>query len=151
MELSINSAVLKYNLLSCIKYSDENYNISRELKVKLIRTKFNLEKTYKEFNQFQQQALEELKTERYRYLVTKTERTEEEEEEAKKLVSELNEDLHSVVKEKSRETVEVSFDYLSEDEFNEILLVNVNNDVRINGVNIAAEEYLELFHNEFVK
>ena len=151
MELSLNSAVLKYNLLSCIKYSDENYNISRELKVKLIRTKFNLEKTYKEFNQFQQQALEELKTERYRYLVNKTERTEEEEEEAKKLVSELNEDLHSVVKEKSRETVEVSFDYLSEDEFNEILLVNVNNDVRINGVNIAAEEYLELFHNEFVK
>lgn len=151
MDFSINNAVLKYNLLNCLKYSDESYNISRELKVKLIRMKLDFEKVYKEFNQFQQQALEEVKTDRYKYLVDKKDRTEEEEKEAVALLKELNEDLHKIVREKSLETVTVNFNHLNEDEFNEILLVNVNNNVRINGMDIPSEEYIELFHNEFVR
>ena len=151
MDFSINNAVLKYNLLNCLKYSDESYNISRELKVKLIRMKLDFEKVYKEFNQFQQQALEEVKTDRYKYLVDKKDRTEEEEKEAVALLKELNEDLHKIVREKSLETVTVNFNHLNEDEFNEILLVNVNNNVRINGMDSPSEEYIELFHNEFVR
>lgn len=151
MELSINSAVLKYNLLNCLKYSDETYNVPRELKVRLIRMKLDLEKIYKEFNLFQQQALEEIKTDRYKYLVDKKDRTPEEEKEVNDLMKELNEDLHKIVREKSLDKVNVNFNYLTEDEFNDILLVNVNNNVRINGMDIASEEYIELFHNEFVR
>ena len=152
MKISINNAIVKYNLLNCVKYSDgEDYTLPRDLKIKIIRLKINFEKVFKEFNQYQTKAIEEIKTPRYIELLNKKERTPEEEEEAKKLLEEMNQDLRNILTQKSQEIVDVNFDYFSEDEFNSFLEININNSVEINGVKLPAEEYVMLFHTEFVK
>ena len=151
MELTINNAMLKYNLLNCVKYSDENISLSREAKIKIIKNKLNLDKIYKEFNQFQAKAVEEVKTPRYNELVAKAERTPEEEEEARKLLDELNADLRNILTQKSGEIVEVNLEFFTEEDFNSFLEVNINNSVVINGVSLPAEEYVVMVHNEFVE
>ena len=151
MELTINNAILKYNLLNCVKYADEGLSLSRELKIKIIKNKLNLDKIYKEFNQFQANAVEEVKTPRYNELASKPERTPEEEEEAKALLDELNIDLRNILTQKSSEVVDVNIEFFTEDEFNSFLEVNVNNSVVINGVPLPSEEYVIMVHNEFVK
>lgn len=151
MQLTVNNAIVKYNLLNCVKYSDEGYSLLRELKIKIIRLKLNFEKIYKDFNQFQQKAIEEVKTPRYKELLKKENRTEEEIKEAEKLLEEMNQDLRNILTQKSQEIVDVNFEYFSEEEYNSFLETNINNSVEINGVKIPAEEYVILFHNEFVK
>ena len=149
MKMSINDALIRYNLLNFVKYTDEDYSLSRELKVKLIRLKLDLEKTYNEFNSFQQKALEEVKTARYDELVNKEVRTDEENTELQKIVAEINEDLNKIVLKKAEEEVNVNFSYLTNDEYNEFLTVNINNEVTINGVNLSPEEYVSLFYRKF--
>lgn len=151
MELTINNAILKYNLLNCVKYSDEDISLSRELKVKIIKNKLNLDKTYKEFQQFQANAIEEVKTPRYNELASKPSRTPEEEEELKNLLDELNTDLRNVLTPKSNEIVDVNLEFFTDEEFNSFLEVNINNSVTINGVPLPGEEYVIMVHNEFVK
>jgi len=151
MKMSINDALIRYNLLNFVKYTDEDYSLSRELKVKLIRLKLDLEKTYNDFNSFQQKALEEVKTKRYDELVNKENRTEEENVELQKIVAEINEDLNKIVLKKAEEEVSVNFSYLTNDEYNEFLTVNINNEVTINGVKLSPEEYVSLFYRKFVK
>lgn len=151
MKMSINDALIRYNLLNNVKYVDEDYSLSRELKVKLIRLKLDLEKTYNDFNTFQQKALEEVKTPRYNELLANENRSDEENAELQTVINEINEDLNKIVLKKAEEEVNVNFTYLTNDEYNEFLSVNINNEVTINGVKLSAEEYVSLFYHKFVK
>ena len=151
MEMTINDAILKYNLLSVAKFVDGEYSISRELKIKLIRYKLDLEKVKNEFLIFQEKAMEEVKTEEYVSLISK-ERNEEEQKRLEEITVSLNEELSKLISNKTTELVEVrSFEYLTDDEFNDFLSVNVENEVVINGNTIDPNTYIELFYNNFVK
>ena len=117
MEMTINDAILKYNLLSVAKFVDGEYSISRELKIKLIRYKLDLEKVKNEFLIFQEKAMEEVKTEEYVSLISK-ERNEEEQKRLEEITVSLNEELSKLISNKTTELVEVrSFEYLTDDEF----------------------------------
>lgn len=149
--MTINDAILRYNLLSVAKFVDGDYSISRELKIKLIRYKLDLEKVKNEFLTFQEKAMEEVKTEEYIALISK-DRNEQEQKRLEEITVSLNEELGKLVSNKTTELVEVrSFEYLTDDEFNDFLSVNVENEVVINGNTIDPNTYIELFYNNFVK
>lgn len=151
MEMTINDAILRYNLLSVAKFVDGDYSISRELKIKLIRYKLDLEKVKNEFLTFQEKAMEEVKTEEYVALISK-DRNEQEQKRLEEITVSLNEELGKLISNKTTELVEVrSFEYLTDDEFNDFLSVNVENEVVINGNTIDPNTYIELFYNNFVK
>ena len=151
MEMTINDAILTYNLLSVAKFVDGDYSISRELKIKLIRYKLDLEKVKNEFLTFQEKAMEEVKTEEYVALISK-DRNEQEQKRLEEITISLNEELGKLISNKTTELVEVrSFEYLTDDEFNDFLSVNVENEVVINGNTIDPNTYIELFYNNFVK
>lgn len=151
MEMTINNAVLRYNLISVMKFIDGEYSLSRELKIKLIRLKLDLEKIRDEFVSFQQKAMEEIKTQEYEELLNKENKTPEEVKHLEEITAELNEELGKLIQEKSNEMVNVkSFDYLTEDEFNQILSVNVENNPTINGSKLDFDTYIELIYKNFL-
>ena len=151
MEMTINNAVLRYNLIFVMKFIDGEYSLSRELKIKLIRLKLDLEKIRDEFVSFQQKAMEEIKTQEYEELLNKENKTPEEVKHLEEITAELNEELGKLIQEKSNEMVNVkSFDYLTEDEFNQILSVNVENNPIINGSKLDFDTYIELIYKNFL-
>ena len=149
--MTINNAVLRYNLIFVMKFIDGEYSLSRELKIKLIRLKLDLEKIRDEFVSFQQKAMEEIKTQEYEELLNKENKTPEEVKHLEEVTAELNEELGKLIQEKSNEMVNVkSFDYLTEEEFNQILSVNVENNPTINGSKLDFDTYIELIYKNFL-
>lgn len=152
MKMTVNDAILRYNLIAAMKFIDGDYSISRDLKIKLIRYKIDLEKVKNDFVAFQEKAMEEIKTEEYKTLFNKENKTEEESQKLVEIANGLNEELGKLISNKTMETVNVkSFEFLTEDEFNEILSVNIENSPLINNNQLDANTYVELIHNVFVK
>lgn len=152
MKMTVNDAILRYNLIAAMKFIDGDYSISRDLKIKLIRYKIDLEKVKNDFVAFQEKAMEEIKTEEYKTLFNKENKTEEESQKLVEIANGLNEELGKLISNKTMETVNVkSFEFLTEDEFNEILSVNIENSPLINSNQLDANTYVELIHNVFVK
>lgn len=150
--MTYDEALMRYNLLSNLLYKDGDDNLSKDLKIKLIRMKIEFSKINKEFEDYQSQCVDSIKTDEFEDLQNKQDRTEEENKRLNEIVESLNNDLNKLLFEKSRETTEVKFDYLTEDEFDEILVVNANNEnVTINGNKIDSGNFLDLFHTLFIR
>ena len=82
-------------------------------------------------------------------LAQKQDRTPEEEKELKEMSDKLTEEYNAFVIAKGNEIV--SFDKkFTEDEFNEIMEVNADNDVEINGNKLNAADFLEVIYGLFV-
>lgn len=144
---------MRYNLLSNLMYKDGDDNLEKNLKIKLIKLKIEFSKINKEFNDYQTQCVETIKTDEFNDLQAKENRTDEEEKRLTEIVNQLNGELNQLLFVKSREEVDIpTFEFLTEDEFNEILLVNANNDnVNINGTKLDSGNFLDLFHTLFIK
>ena len=152
MEMTINDAIFRYNLISVAKFIDGEYSLPRELKIKLIHWKLNLEKIKDEFVSFQEKAIEEIKTEEYENLVNTEDKTPEEIERLNEVVNSLNEELGKLISNKTNEIVEInSFNYLTEEEFSDFLGVNIENTPIINEKQLDSNTYIELFYKNFVK
>ena len=149
--MTINDAMTVYNLLNALKYEDEGYSLDRNLKVKLMRYKFNFEKINNEFVEYQNKMMEEVKTDEYKELLEK-ERTKEENDRFNEIIADLNSELSKLSSDKANEKIDMkSFEKLNEDEFNQILEVNINNSPTINGNKIDSKTFLELIYSVLVQ
>ena len=149
--MTIKDAIFRYNLLNTMLFSDGDYSVSRELKVKLIRYKLNFQKIVNEFTETQKKYIEEVKTPEYNELASKESRTKEENKNLDKIIQEINSELNQLINSKLSEEVETTwYQPLTEDEYNEILNVNVEHDVEINGQMIDSTSYVSLLHDYLV-
>lgn len=152
MKMTINDALIRYNILASLKYKDGDYSLPRDLKIKLIKCKIALEKIFNDFNAFQEKCLSELKTDEYNDLVSIEEdkRTDEQKTRLTEVVNSLNQEMNELLFNKSMEEVDVhEFEYLSDEDFNSVLEVNVENEVTINGRTIDGGAYVDLIHQAF--
>lgn len=151
--MTLNDALIRHNILSSLKYKDGDYSLPRELKIKLIKLKIALEKQFNEFNSYQEKCLNEVKTDEYNTLVAIEEdkRTEEQKARLEELVNTLNQEMNELLFNKTMEKVEIpEFSYLTEEEFNSVLEVNIENEVIINGTKLDGGAYVDLIHQAFV-
>lgn len=151
--MTINDALVRYNILSSLKYKDGDYSLPRELKIKLIKLKLAFEKYYNDFNAYQEKCLEEVKTDEYNTLVAIEEdkRTEEQRNRLAEVVNALNAEMNELLFAKTMEVIDVvEFNYLTEDEFNSVLEVNIENEVNINGTQLDGGAYVDLIHQAFL-
>ena len=99
---------------------------------------------------FSQEAIKDLTPEGFPELAQKTERTEEEEAKFQEMNKKLNEDYQAFVIERGKDQVDVVAT-LTEDEYAQILEVNADNDVEINGQKLSAPDFLEAIYSLFVE
>jgi len=151
MKLKLNNILLKYHLINSLLFVDGEYSVSRELKIKLIRYKFNFQKYFNEFNEIQQKYSEEVQTDEYKELVNTQVRTEEQDKRLTEVLNSINGEYNSLINEKLNEEIELDwYTPLTEDEFNQLLEVNVEHSVNINGTQLSGDQFVSLIHDNLL-
>ena len=147
----LNEVLTRQNIISKIELKEGNKELSKELKVRIMRIRLAYNKVKKAFDEDVKEFVEQLTTDEYKELAQKQNRTEEEEKKYNELNTQINSDYIEFVNQKGFEEIKETFDdKLNEDEYAEILDVNSGNDVEINGVKIKAADLMEIFYELFV-
>lgn len=148
----LNDLLTKQNVFTKIILKDGDKELSKELKVKVMRIRMAYAKIKKNFDAEVQEFTDELVTDEFKELQAKTEKTPEEEARFTELTNSINSDYQEFLIQKGKEEVSISVDdTLTFEEYSDILDVNSGNDVEINGNKVPAVDFLEVVYDLFVK
>lgn len=146
--MTLNEALVRQNFLSKIVLRNNENELSKELKIKIIQMRTELNKLRNQFEADSQEVIRELKPEGFDALYVKENKTEEEIAELNNLTNKLTDEHNTFVLQKGKE--EVSFDKkFTLEEYSELMDVNYN-EVEINGNRLPAEDFLEIIYSLFV-
>lgn len=148
----LNDVLTKQNVFTKIILKDDDKELSKELKVKVMRIRMAYTKIKKAFDEEVKEFTEELIPEELKELNSKEKRTEEENARMKELTNKVNSEYQEFLIQKGNEEVKDTVDdTFSMDEYSDIVDVNSGNDVEINGNKIPAADFLEIIYDLFVK
>ena len=148
----LNDVLTKQNVFTKIILKDGDKELSKELKVKVMRIRMAYTKVKKAFDAEVQEFTEELVPEELKELNSKSDRTEEENARMQELTDKVNSEYQEFLIQKGNEEVkDVIEDSFTIDEYSDIVDVNSGNDVEINGNKIKAADFLEIIYDLFVK
>lgn len=148
--MTTNEALVKHNFITKIILKNGDESLTKELKVKVMNMRIKLGKVRKDFDNDVQEAIKDLTPDGFPELAQKSERTEEEEAKLQEMNKKLNEDYQAFVIERGKDEVDVVATF-TEDEYAQILEVNADNDVDINGQKLSAPDFLEAIYSLFVE
>ena len=147
----LNDVLTRQNIFTKIVLKDGNKELSKELKVKIMRIRMAYTKIKKAFDEEVKEFTEELVPEELKELNQKENRSDEENARMKELTNKVNSEYQEFLMQKGNEEVKDIEDTLTMDEYSDIVEVNAGNDVEINGNKIAAADFLEIVYDLFVK
>ena len=128
----LNELLTRQNVITKIELKDNDKELSKELKVKVMRIRLAYNKVKKAFDEDVKEFVEQITTDEYKELVQKTDRNEEEEKRFNELTSKINSDYIEFINQKGLEEIsETIDDKFTEDEYAEILDINSGNDVEM--------------------
>lgn len=150
--MTLNDVLTKQNVITKIVFKDGEKELSKELKVKIMRIRMAYNKIKKQFDEDTQEFANQIITGELRELSEKTNRTLEEDARFNELNDKTNSEYQEYIIQKGLEEIlDVPDDTLSLDEYSDILDVNSGNDVEINGNTIKAADLMEIVFDLFVK
>lgn len=147
----LNDLLTRQNVFTKISIKDGDKELPKELKVKVMRIRMAYAKVKKAFDSEVQEFVEELMTDEFKELNNKPERTSEEENRYQELTSKINSDYMEYMNQKGLEEVSVIDDFLTIEEYADIVEVNAGNTIEINGNKVDATDFLEIIYDLFVK
>lgn len=151
MSMTLNDLLTKQNVITKLILKDGDKELSKELKVKIMRVRMAYNKIKKQFDEDAQEFTNQIVSDRLRELANKTDRTSEEETEFKELNDKTNSEYQEYLVQKGLEEVKMTTeDSFTFDEYSEILDINAGNNVEINGNKIKAADLMEIFLELFV-
>lgn len=150
--MTLNELLTKQNVFTKLILKDGDKEVSKELKVKMMRIRMAYTKAKKKFDEETQEFITELVPQELRDLNNKTDKSEEELEKEKNLGMKVDSEYREFLIQKGNEDINLSVDdSLTIDEYSDILEVNAGNDVEINGNKISATDFMEIIYDLFVK
>ena len=152
MIMILNDVLTKQNVITKLVLSDGSKELSKELKVKIMRIRMAYNKIKKNFDTEIQEFAEEIMTDEFKELNSKTDRNEAEEARYTELTNKINSEYQEMLIQKGNEEISEKIDdSLTMADYSDIVDVNSSNDVEINGNKIPAADYLEIIYDLFVK
>lgn len=151
MIMILNDVLTRQNVFTKIILKDGDKELSKELKVKIMRIRMAYTKIKKAFDEEVKEFTEELVPEELKELNQKENRSDEENARMKELTNKVNAEYQEFLMQKGNEEVKDIEDTLTMDEYSDILDINAGNNVEINGNKIAAADFLEIIYDLFVK
>ena len=152
MSMLLNDVLTKQNVFTKIILKDGDKELSKELKVKIMRIRMAYAKIKKNFDAEVQEFAEQVVPEELKQLNAKRDRTEEEQARVVELTNKANAEYQEFLIQKGNEEVKNMIDdSLTQDEYFDIVDINAGNDVEINGNKIQAVDFLEFIYELFVK
>lgn len=148
----LNDVLTRQNVFTKIILKDGEKELSKALKVKIMRIRMAYTKIKKAFDEEVREFTEELVPQELKDLSAKAERTEEENARMQELTNKVNSEYQEFLIQKGNEEVkDMLDDSLTMDEYSDILDINAGNDVEINGTKVPAVDFLEVIYDLFVK
>ena len=150
--MTTNEVLTKQNFLSKLVLKDNENELSKNLKVKIMKMRIEYAKVRKAFDEDLQEFVKDLAPERFRELqqIPENERTDEQNQEMTELTNKINEDYNAYIIQRGQDEVNVNTVSFTEEEFEEILEVNSGNDVEVNGTKVPAADFMEIIYTLFV-
>lgn len=148
--MTTNEALVKQNFITKLLLKNGDASLPKDLKVKVMNMRIKLGKVRKDFDADVQEAIKDLTPEGFEDLAQKKDRNEEEEAKFEEQNKKLNEDYQAFIVERGKDNIDIETK-LTEDEYAQILEVNADNDVEINGQKINAADFLEILYTLFVE
>ena len=150
--MTTNEVLTKQNFLSKLVLKDNENELSKNLKVKIMKMRIEYAKVRKAFDEDLQEFVKDLAPERFRELqqIPENERTDEQNQEMTELTNKINEDYNAYIIQRGQDEVNVNTTSFTEEEFEEILEVNSGNNVEINGTKVPAADFMEIIYTLFV-
>lgn len=146
--MTLNEALVRQNFLNKLVLRNNENELPKELKVKVMQMRIELNKLRNQFEADSQEMVKGLKPESFDDLYVKENKTEEEVKQLEDWTQKLTDEHNAFVIEKGKE--EVSFDKkFTLEEYNELIDIN-SNEVEINGNKLSAEDFLEIIYSLFV-
>lgn len=150
--MTLNDVLTKQNVITKIILKDGDKELSKELKVKIMRIRMAYNKIKKQFDEDTKEFTNQIVTDELRRLSEKTDRTSEEDARFNELNNKANSEYQEYLIQKGLEEIsDILDDTLSLDEYSDILDVNSGNDAEINGNTIKAADLMEIVLDLFVK
>lgn len=150
--MTLNDVLTKQNVITKIILKDGDKELSKELKVKIMRIRMAYNKIKKQFDDDTQEFTNQIISDELRELANKSERTPEEEARFNKLNDKTNSEYQEYLIQKGLEEVkDTPDDVITMEEYSDILDVNSGNDVEINGNSVKAADLMEIVFDLFVK
>ena len=147
--MTTNEVLTRHNFESKLLLKDEDKELSRHLKVKVMGMRIEYGKIRKQFDEDVQEFVKGLNSDKLTELQQKGDRTEAEEKELQELTDKLNGDYRAYVESRLKEEVTVSDKTFTEADYAELVEVNAGNDVEINGTKLQATDFLEILYTLF--
>lgn len=150
--MTLNDVLTKQNVITKIILKDGDKELSKELKVKIMRIRMAYNKIKKQFDDDTQEFINQIMSDELRELANKSERTLEEEARFNELNNKTNSEYQEYLIQKGLEEVkDTPDDVITMEEYSDILDVNSGNDVEINGNSVKAADLMEIVFDLFVK
>ena len=150
--MTLNDVLTKQNVITKIVLQNDEKELPKELKVKVMRIRMAYNKIKKQFDEDVQEFTTQVVSDELKELANKQERTEVEEARFNELNDKVNSEYREYVIQKGYEEITESIeDTFTEDEYMELVDINSGNDSEINGVKIKAADLLEVIYEMFVK
>ena len=148
----LNDVLTKQNVLNPILLKNGDKELSKALKVKIMRMRMAYSKIKKEFDSDIQEFVDTLLTDEFKELSNKPDKTPEEEARLQELGSNFNLEYQEMLVQKGLEEVDCKIDdTFTVEEYSDILDINLDNDVEINGNKFTAINFMEIVYDLFVK
>lgn len=150
--MTLNDVLTKQNLITKILLANDGKELSKELKVKIMRVRLAYNKIKKQFDEDTQEFSKQIVSDELRDLANKTERTPEEDAKFNELNNKANSEYQEYLIQKGNEEIkETPNDSFTEDEYFDILDLNSEGEYEINGQKVKATDLMEVFYDLFVK
>lgn len=149
--MTLNDVLTKQNLITKILLANDGKELSKELKVKIMRVRLAYNKIKKQFDEDTQEFSKQIVSDELRDLASKTKRTPEQETKFNELNSKANSEYQEYLIQKGNEEIkETPNDLFTEDEYFDILDLNSEGEYEINGQKVKATDLMEVFYDLFV-
>jgi hypothetical protein len=151
--MTTNEVLIKQNFLTKILLKSGETELNKDLKVKVMAMRIEYAKVRKNFDEDVQEFVKNLSTDRLKELqqIPEADRTDDQKIELQQLTDKVNSDYAAYVAERGNETVEVKRKSFTQDEYDQLVEVNADNDVEINGTKLNAADFLEILYSLFVE
>ena len=149
--MTLNDVLTKQNLITKVLLANDGKELSKELKVKIMRIRLAYNKIKKQFDEDTQEFSKQIVSDELRDLANKTKRTPEEETKFNELNNKANSEYQEYLIQKGNEDIkEIPNDSFTEDEYFDILDLNSEGEYKINGQKVRAADLMEVFYDLFV-
>lgn len=148
----LNEVLTRQSLIAKLSLTRGNKELSKELKVKIMRMRMAYNKIKQQFEIDSKEFSSQIVPEELKKLINKADKTEEELARFKELNDKANAEFQEFLIQKGNEEVKDFEDLtFSEDDFADILDINSDGEYEINNQKIQAPDFMEIIYALFVK